>query len=138
MREMKFRGWSLSDKKMYEPVWFDNLEVTWFDKANNEWTVLGDRWPNTMLHQVIVEQFTGLKDSKGVDIYEGDIVDNIVIWGDEFGSSPVIFKDGCFGLDVLGSGHRRYEPCLYEADSRYITVIGNIHETTIDEARDKS
>ena len=127
MREIKFRLWDKKWKRMVSdlcPIDNENaLNLAWVKHYDGDYTVM---------------QFTGLKDSKGVDIYEGDIVDNIVIWGDEFGSSPVIFKDGCFGLDVLGSGHRRYEPCLYEADSRYITVIGNIHETTIDEARDKS
>ena len=125
MRELKFRCW-------------DNERQRWLHDSDvyNE-LVEQARWNPERGERFSLEQFTGLKDSKGVDIYEGDIVDNIVIWGDEFGSSPVIFKDGCFGLDVLGSGHRRYEPCLYEADSRYITVIGNIHENLIDEARDK-
>ena len=136
MRELKFRGWSLSDKKMYEPVWFDNLEVTWFDKANNEWTVLGDRWPNTMLHQVIVEQYTGLKDSKGVEIYEGDCLGDIydslhIRWCEWCGGFQMFFKDECYCC----SGEIHWQEVVADP---WKVVIGNIHEPPIDEARENS
>jgi hypothetical protein len=62
-----------------------------------------------------------------VEIYEGDIVGNILVNGDEYEKSEVIFKDGAFGLQ-LPYGKHIYEPCLYEADSRFLTVIGNLYE----------
>jgi len=61
MRKIKFRAWDKTDKKwmddefvMDEPLWGLNA-----DSSRYEWG-----------------QFTGLKDAKGIDIYEGDILEN--------------------------------------------------------------
>jgi uncharacterized phage protein (TIGR01671 family) len=75
-------------------------------------------------------QFTGLLDKNGKEIYEGDIVSSIFINGDEYEKSVVIFKDGTFGL-CLQYGKHMYEPCLYEADDRFLEVIGNIYENKL-------
>lgn len=61
-REIKFRIWDENSKK-----WLDNYRVYQYGNiANNgEWT---DR------EEVVVQQYTGLKDNNGKEIYEGDIV----------------------------------------------------------------
>ena len=76
------------------------------------------------------EQFTGLLDCEGKEIYEGDIVGPIFINGDEYDWSEIIFENGCFTIKIIGGlgQNRNYSPCLYEADERFIKIVGNIHE----------
>jgi hypothetical protein len=50
------------------------------------------------IHQVSLSQSTGLKDGKGVDIYEGDVVSDGQV------TYAVEFKDGEFYLKNLSRG----------------------------------
>jgi len=63
----------------------------------------------------ILMQSTGLADSKGVEIFEGDVCEHgVVVW-----------KDGAMGLDT---GSATYVPGGLRADrTRHWTIIGNIH-----------
>ena len=105
--------------------------------------------PSKKLEDVILMQYTGLKDKNGKEIYEGDIVSGGVYYGWENETGLGIVEFGKWEQD--GSGHE-YEPstCLgwyiktIETDFGYngecsslvsgkkkhkqLEVIGNIYE----------
>jgi hypothetical protein len=101
MREIKFRGWSNEEKKYY----YDNIGGT----IKNKEIFIG----SVGYFNGIIQQFTGLKDSKGIEVYEGDIIQYFVK-GEVFGRFVVKWNDEGFwdyGINLSKS-----------------KVIGNIYE----------
>lgn len=125
MRAIKFRAWDTIRKKMFAAITALHL-----DDGVHSCTFISNYGDETTISMEYLElmQFTGLHDKNGKEIYEGDIVDCVV--GEEFGNCPVVFNEGCFSLSIKNGINKNhdYEPCLYEADSRFIEVIGNIYE----------
>ncbi|WP_273731690.1 YopX family protein [Leuconostoc mesenteroides] len=127
MREIKFRAWDNILNEYFS--WGDSV------KFNNYHDLIEDNYNGA----VSLEQYTGLKDKNGVEIYEGDIVQPVRFY-EGFERFPKIeptkiglplkvnFGNYVFGkwiareVNETGFGVNDYH------FSEELQVIGNIHE----------
>lgn len=125
MRSLKFRAWD--GEQM-----FDDVVPT----CSEEIVVLGEYdWRTST---VIVEQYTGLIDKNGKEIYEGDIVrttDRVTVKDLIFPIGVVEFKQQAFWICNVPSErpdftHNETLLKYWETD---LEVIGNIHESNMED-----
>ena len=118
MREILFRGKLLSDGRWAE----GNLDI----KKSGVCIITPDKTPLGSYGQVdpeTVGQYTGLTDSHGNRIFEGDIVEG-EYFDDEDGYGIIQWNDGAFEI-VNDYTCVTFHENLYGQD---LEVIGNVHD----------
>lgn len=119
MRELKFRAWYKSEKKMIY-----NIQNEFEERIELGMDCFSDYLKND---DFIIEQYTGIKDKNGKEIYEGDIVSKHN--SDTKGVVKQV-KDGQWAIywDNVPDGY--YVLFKY---SDWCEVVGNIHEDSPNE-----
>lgn len=131
-REIKFRAWDKDSKRYGEVVEIEYNESREIDGIW-VWYNIHERYEPIPGANVTVEQYTGLKDKNGKEIYEGDIVrttDRVTVKDLIFPIGVVEFKQQAFWICNVPSGrpdftHNETLLKYWETD---LEVIGNIHE----------
>lgn len=126
-RDIRFRAWDTAEKCWIPEDAFHisprGLMMTETDDGE---------WVEDPIDYVL-EQFTGLNDKNGREIYEGDI---LALSGefDEgigvFAHTPVVFVDGAFTItdEDAHTGPLPISQWIDDYGSEQLEVVGNIHE----------
>lgn len=122
-RELKFRAWN--GMEMIYDVTVGRFGNFYVNPSNNgiderdsaSLTPFNTKYPDS----VPIMQFTGLTDSEGREIYEGDILNYAGMMDTKY---YVVFIDGAFQSCKEGTNEQ-----TLIGDSMYIKVIGNIYES---------
>jgi uncharacterized phage protein (TIGR01671 family) len=111
-REIKFRAWN-NDLKLYSKPFTLKSSILNFTDKNGLGVMKS-------LSDEIIEQFTGLKDINGKEIYEGDICKH------NNDIAVIVFWEGAF---IFNKYYTHNNSLTNFACIRTFEIIGNIYET---------
>jgi uncharacterized phage protein (TIGR01671 family) len=117
MREIKFRVWDKEAQQYCQPAFIlgDDIWVALDSNKQFELDCIGAIYGDIL----IIEQFTGLHDNNGVEIYEGDRVRFY-----EKYDGKILYRIGGFFFEEKSGRHTPIQ-ILSPIDCE---VVGNIHE----------
>ena len=110
-REIKFRAWDKGKKEFVDDVLITANKHGFLYQNDNKCEFSGED------RDIILMQYTGLKDKNGKEIYEGDIVNENI----QDRNYKIIFENGGF-LGEAEDGHVLF------FGNKHVEVIGNIYE----------
>lgn len=119
MRDIKFRAWDKALKRWTNYSIDDDL-LMFYDKHAECWETdqEGERF--------ILCQYTGLKNFKGKEIYEGDLVKSEGFFG-WIGVTKFLDKNQSFVFEAIDKNYRGSRLSLGQFE-QYVKIIGNIYE----------
>jgi len=118
MREIKFRCWDRF-KQRWSNYKINDGTVYFMDKNTGVW--YGSY--NKRYKDFNLMQYTELKDMRGKEIYEGDILSN----GNDEKPYKVVFENGSFRAEFKGD-FEEYSFDLIDVVAQGCEVVGNIYE----------
>ncbi|EAC4155394.1 hypothetical protein XN54_13580 [Listeria monocytogenes] len=125
MREIGFRAFVKSKKKMLPvtDLCFNETESVGVSGCGDANCTLCVDWYG--FDDVVLMQYTGLKDKNGKKIFEGDIVDISVYDRLDWSSikGKVVFLNGAWLVEDVG-----HFAITLQSETNEIEIIGNVHE----------
>jgi len=121
MREIKFRAWSKKEEKYYNEVGFHRSIIMWNDGYKKD--AMGALTVAPVFENYIIEQYTGLKDKNGKEVYEGDIIKADIREYSIMTMGVIVYSNDLTSYCNLNDGGFTMLMRL-----RDIKIIGNIHE----------
>ena len=132
MRDIKFRVWDTENKEMLKVQELD-FEDTFY---GGRLSIRTDKYNDYFdMEDMILMQYTGLKDENGKEIYEGDIIEfSYDMFVGNFNTfiakGKVVFEEGAFYVEVFENERTTKDEAylLYSINLDTIEVIGNIYD----------
>ena len=121
MREIKFRAWLKEKKEM-----IDNARPDFFCKQLHYLrgnSAGGQDVLGVSTEDIELMQYTGLKDMREKEIYEGDVLSN----GNDEKPYKVIFENGSFRAEFEGD-FEEYSFYLIDIVAQHCEIVGNIYQ----------
>ena len=119
-RILKFRAWVRNGIMVNAvSIDFNNEFITWDDNQYDRCVPPNKCYEIESFCDIVLMEFTGIKDNKGIDIYEGDKIR----YKNLKGYSTIVFENGTFGYYGISCFIT-----LSETNSEYIVVIGNVFQ----------